>query len=259
MPIPRSEQARINAARSRGPEAAEGKPRPALDAVKHGRCAVNDIVLTKKEDAEALEELVASYARRIQPRDQLEYRLTRELAAIDWRLIRTCALQTSLLDREMDIFGALDESRPGTSKPTRVLNAGRSTVGRSSHPSHLSDYTVHLRHARQATIAFLLDLREHFPQSEDHPVIIPPQTLNPDLPHQSRAATPPSCMPVPLSEASESGPSASLEPSDSITGAHAILSCGDLSSEAIEAEDLGRQNQHRNEPKTNPTVDRPRP
>ena len=252
MPLSRSEQARINGAKSRGPKTAEGKSRSALNAVKHGRYAVNAIVLSN-EDAEAFEELIAAYVRRVQPRDQVEYRLTRDLAAIDWRLVRNCALQTRLLDREMDIqSSALDASGLSPAELTRLLDASRATVERSSYPSHLVRYEAHLRRARQAAVTFLLNLRKHFPQSEDNPEIIPPQPLNPEWPLPNGPETDPLGVPEPLRADSESGPSASLAPTGSATATHVILSDSIISSEAIEPEGFKRKTGHRNEPKTNP-------
>lgn len=87
MPISRSEQSRINGAKSRGPKTAEGKARSSLNAVKHGRYATNAVVLSN-EDPNAFENLVARYVQRIQPADSIEYNLVRELASFDWRLAR---------------------------------------------------------------------------------------------------------------------------------------------------------------------------
>src|SRR5207249_6035129 len=98
----RSDQSRINGAKSRGPKSSEGKARSSSNALKHGRYANNAIVLSN-EDRGAFDELVAAHAQRIQPTDLIETRFTRELASIDWLLARHFAMDARMLDHEMDI------------------------------------------------------------------------------------------------------------------------------------------------------------
>ena len=182
MPISRSEQVRANGAKSRGPKTAEGKARSSMNALKHGRYATNAIVL-KNEDSEAFEELVAYCVRRVQPTDPVEYQLTRELAAVSWLLTRVYALDTRLLDQEMDVqapaFGSAGMAVPELS---RVSTAGRSIVERSQYPNYLARRQAQLMRSRQSILAVLKDLRKNFPLAESSTEIIPPQPLNPELP-----------------------------------------------------------------------------
>jgi len=130
-----------------------GQGRSALNALKHGRYATNAIVL-KNEDPEAFEELVAVYIRRIQPADPVEYSLTRELAAIDWLLVRVYALDTRLLDHEMEIQApALDSAGLVVPELTRVLNASRSIVDHSKLPAFLARREAQLVRARHSSSA----------------------------------------------------------------------------------------------------------
>jgi hypothetical protein len=138
MPLSRSDQSRVNGANSRGPTTPDGKTRSSLNALKHGRYATNAIVLSN-EDADALEELVAYHVCRIQPTDPVEYNLTRELASIDWRLTRVFAIDTRMLDREMDIqLPALVTAGHSLSELTRLLDASRSIADRSKLPAYLA-------------------------------------------------------------------------------------------------------------------------
>jgi hypothetical protein len=177
----RSEQSRINGAKSRGPKTPAGKSRSSINAFKHGRFANNAVVLTN-EDTGAFEELVAAYIRRIRPTDPVEMRLTRELASIDWRLARILALDTRLLDHEMDVqapgleleIGALPEL-------TRLVLAGRTLVDKSRFPAYLAERETKLNFTREATLRTLAALRTHHPLVESSAQIQPPEPLNPEI------------------------------------------------------------------------------
>jgi hypothetical protein len=191
MSLSRSDQARINGAKSRGPKTPEGKARSSLNALKHGRYATNAIVLSN-EDTEAFEDLVANYVRRIQPADPVEYRLTRELAATDWRLTRIFATDTRMLDHEMDIqLPALNSAGLSVGELTRLLNASHSIVDRSKLPAYLARREAQLIRARQSILGFLKDLRKNFPPSDSAPEVVPPQPLNPELPLLNESGTNP--------------------------------------------------------------------
>jgi hypothetical protein len=213
MPISRSDQARLNGAKSRGPKTPQGKARSSLNALKHGRYATNAIVLSN-EDSEAFEELVANYVRRIQPADQVEYHLTRELAAIDWRLTRIFALDTRMLDHEMDVQApALDSAGLAVPELTRLLAAGRSIVDRSQYPNYLARRETQLIRARQSVFGILRNLRKNFPLAESASEVIPPQPLNPASPtpnepgtNPTETGTAPKCGPKHVRADSENAP-----------------------------------------------------
>jgi hypothetical protein len=152
-----------------------------MNALKHGRYAINAIVLSN-EDAEVFDELVAHYVRRIQPADTVEYHLTRELASIDWCLTRNFAMATRLLDHEMEIQApAFDSAGVAVSELNRVSTAGRAIVDRSGYPNFLARREGQLLRARHSILAVLKDLRISFPLSDSSKEIVPPQPLNPDL------------------------------------------------------------------------------
>ena len=174
MPLSKSDQARINGAESRGPKTARGKQRSAQNALKHGRYAVNAIVL-KNEDQAAFDELVANYVRRIQPADTVEYHLTCELASIEWRLTRIKALETRLVDHEKDIQSpAFDSAGLVVPELTRLLNAAQSIADRSKFPDSMARREAQLIRARQSTLRVLKDMRKNFPLVESCAEIVPP-------------------------------------------------------------------------------------
>jgi len=178
--ISKSEQSRLNGAKSKGPKTAEGKQRSSQNALKHGRYATNAVVL-KNEDPEAFEALAAVFVRRIQPIDQVEYRLARELASIEWRLTRVSAIDTCSLDHEMDIQApAFATSGVDVSERTRMLNASRSLVDSSKHPAFLGRREGQLIRARQSALAVLRELRRHIPLADFTIEVVPYQPLDPE-------------------------------------------------------------------------------
>ena len=177
----RSEHSKINGAKSVGPITVEGKLRSSMNAFKHGRFANNAIVLTN-EDAEAFEELVQAYIQRIRPVDPVEMRATRELASIDWRLARILALDTRLLDHEMNIQApALELEQGATPQLTRLVLAGRTLVDKSRFPAYLAGRESKLIAARHATYRTLELLRSRHPRTEPATQVEPPQPLNPEI------------------------------------------------------------------------------
>ncbi len=183
MPLSRSEQARVNGAKSHGPKTSQGKARSSQNAIKHGRYSTNAIVL-QIEDNEAFEELVGNYVEVILPANTVEHHLTRELAAIDWLLTRVYALDTRLLDHEMEVQAPASGSAGIQMEDlTRVTVAGRSIVDRSNYPDYLARRAAQLIRARQSTLAFLKDLRKNFPMVHASSQIIPPEPLNAEFPY----------------------------------------------------------------------------
>ena len=195
MKLTKAEQARVNGAKSKGkskgPVTAEGKARCSMNAIKHGRFATNAVVL-KNEDPLAFEELVASYMLRVQPVDPVESHLVRKLAAIDWRLNRTMALDTRMLDHEMDIQApALLATGQTIAELTRLERASESIVDRSRLPDYLTRHEAHLIEARQRTIQAIRDLRKNFPPIEPASQITPPMPLNPEATLENEPQTNP--------------------------------------------------------------------
>ena len=193
MPLSRSEQARVNGAKSHGPKTPQGKARSSQNAIKHGRYATNAIVL-KNEDLEAFEELVANYVEIIQPSNTVEHHLTHELAATSWLITRVYALDTRLLDHEMDVQApALDSAGLTPDDLTRLTVTGRSIVDRSNYPNYLARRATQLIRARQSTLAFLKDLRKNFQMAEPSSEIVPPEPLTAELPLPIKPDSNPLC------------------------------------------------------------------
>ena len=99
VPRPRSEAQRLasrrNGARSRGPVTAEGKARAARNALRHGLCSA-DTVLVPGEDPSEFAELLADLRAEHRPRDLSEDLLVQRLAVTVWKLARCDRLEAGL-------------------------------------------------------------------------------------------------------------------------------------------------------------------
>jgi hypothetical protein len=175
----RSGQSRINGAKSQGPKTLEGRARSSRNSFKHGRYANNAVVLTN-EDPGAFEELVQAYIHRIRPEDPVEMRLTRELASIDWRLARILALDTRLLDHEMDVQAPTLQLENGTlPELTRLVLAGRTLVDKSRFPTYLAERETKLTFARRETLRALQSMRKDHPRFDPADQVQLPEPLDP--------------------------------------------------------------------------------
>jgi hypothetical protein len=92
----RSQAARVNGARSRGPVTAEGKAISSRNATRHG--LLSAIVVLENEDAKTFEGVFNMLIERFSPVDDIELSAIEELAAAHWRLRRAMAMERALLD-----------------------------------------------------------------------------------------------------------------------------------------------------------------
>jgi len=97
----KSETARANGAKSRGPTTAEGKEKSSRNAIKHGLTAGNGNILLDCEDPfqfdEVLNKLLSIHA----PATPAETDLVEEMVAARWRTRRMWTIETGLLNAEI--------------------------------------------------------------------------------------------------------------------------------------------------------------
>jgi hypothetical protein len=132
----RSETARRNGAKSRGPTTATGLRNSFQNSLKHGFTSRN-MVLLACEDPYEFDQIFAEYRAMYQPATATEQDLVDEMAA-RWRIRRLWTIETCLLDAEM--LAATDNVHP-------ALNTGG--VPENSPDPHL-DPGVHLARAFRA-------------------------------------------------------------------------------------------------------------
>ncbi len=93
----RSQAARANGARSRGPVTPEGKAISSRNALRHGLLA--NIVVLSNEDAKTFEGVFQMLIKRFSPVDDIELSAIEEMAAAHWRLRRAMSMEHALLER----------------------------------------------------------------------------------------------------------------------------------------------------------------
>jgi hypothetical protein len=101
MSLTRSEQARLNGAKSSGPKTGAGKARSAMNAVKHGLSGARMAVLNNEND-EAFQELFRDFIMKFQPQDAVEHECVLQAAIARWRLRRIWQIEAALFDAQMD-------------------------------------------------------------------------------------------------------------------------------------------------------------
>src|SRR5438034_5599645 len=104
--IRRIQASRANGARSRGPATPEGKRRSSQNALRHGLLA--RCIVMEKESKETFESLLAQHLDRLQPSDGVEFGMIEEMVASHWRMRRTWAMETRMLEDAADAQAAGD-------------------------------------------------------------------------------------------------------------------------------------------------------
>jgi len=95
----KSEAARINGAKSRGPVTPEGRARSSQNALRHGLSSA--VVVLPHEDRAQFEYLRDSYMESFQPAYQPQHDLIETMAAARWRLNRLQEIEANLFEKEM--------------------------------------------------------------------------------------------------------------------------------------------------------------
>ena len=96
----RSDTARANGAKSRGPKSAETKEKSSRNSLRHGFTA-RSIILLECESAEEFQKMEDDFAAMHQPATPAEQDLVDEMVAARWRINRIRTIGTVILDCEM--------------------------------------------------------------------------------------------------------------------------------------------------------------
>jgi hypothetical protein len=97
----RSEAARINGAKSKGPITPEGRARSSRNSLRHGLLAEH--LLLPHEDQAHYNQVRDSYVESFQPANQPQLDLVETLAAARWRLNRLVGMEATIFEKEMFI------------------------------------------------------------------------------------------------------------------------------------------------------------
>ncbi|WP_321478155.1 hypothetical protein [uncultured Paludibaculum sp.] len=176
--LTRSEQARINGKRSRGPVTAEGKARSAHNSTKHGKYAQPDTdavhsVLLNNESLAGFTDLLARRVQDLRPTNSLEIDLVRELCDIEWRMDRCKAIETRSINRQLLIEADADrepQARANALPIDYTCAAYSGLLATSNLLQFCTREFRQLQRARAATLDSFLRLRKQakfFVQSEE--------------------------------------------------------------------------------------------
>lgn len=227
MPSERKTQsARANGAKSRGPKTAEGRATSAMNAVTHGLTARN--LVLEVESEEQFQKLRESYLLELDPRTQIEADLVDQMVAARWRLERLSSIETALLD--LKIFEQreeFDKKFENIDEDTRLALAFRALCDNSGSLALLNRYEARLHRTFERALESLRTLRaaqkmqnepnptnEHShipePRLDAHPEAHPapqPKPLEPQpLGPQPASCSPRSAFPPPRAGAGRTAP-----------------------------------------------------
>jgi hypothetical protein len=110
----KSETARANGAKSRGPVTPQGRATSSRNSLRHGFTAKS--IVLPAESQQEFQSLLDSYIHQFDPQGGVEMELVQAMAVARWRLRRLCTIETSLLNNEM--------LRPIRPFDQRITNAG---------------------------------------------------------------------------------------------------------------------------------------
>jgi hypothetical protein len=97
----KSETARANGAKSRGPTTAEGKDKSSRNSLKHGLTASNGNILLDCENPDEFDEVLKKLLAIHQPATLAERDIVEEMFAARWRIRRMWTVETNLLNVEI--------------------------------------------------------------------------------------------------------------------------------------------------------------
>src|ERR1700730_1940225 len=97
----KSDTARANGAKSRGPTTAEGKEKSSRNALQHGLTASNGNILLDCEDPTQFDEFFSKFLGIHEPATPAEKDIVEEMIAARWRIRRMLTLETGLLNAEI--------------------------------------------------------------------------------------------------------------------------------------------------------------
>ena len=203
----KSDAARANGAKSRGPITPEGKAKSSQNAIKHGLTATFTVLpCESKEDFEAV---VEAHRAHHQPATQLEEELVRSLAIARWRLARIAAIETNLFDNELSRAEVeIDEEFSEITGMGKLAHVFGKLADKSQSLSLLIRYENSLTRTCDRAFKHLLAVQKlrnepkpepmEPPPSSAEPIKIqPPKTQNDNHPAQSHHSDSPTTDPLP--------------------------------------------------------------
>jgi hypothetical protein len=166
----KSETARANGAKSRGPTTPEGKERSSRNSLKHGLTAGSGNILLDSEDPDEFEEIFNKLLGIHEPARPAEKDLVEEMGVARWRIRRIRTLETSLLNAEI-LTQAAKSDTPDSG--VHLASAYRALSDDSRSLALASRYEAHLQRTYDRAYKTLRELqqaRKSEPPQEPHTV-----------------------------------------------------------------------------------------
>jgi hypothetical protein len=204
----KSETARANGAKSRGPATPEGKEKSSRNSLKHGLTAGVGNILLDSEDPDEFEEIFNKLLGIHEPARPAEKDLVEEMGIARWRIRRIRSIETGLLNAEI-------------LKQPDIASAYRSLSDDSHSLALASRYEARLQRTYDRAYKTLRELqqaRKSEPPAQPHTVHVkwvsrneePDENYNPSVSEGEKEPTP-SAAPAPTEpRASASGPTSRL-------------------------------------------------
>ena len=175
----RSEQARINGAKSQGPVTPEGKAASSRNATKHGLTSE----LPPIDDA--YDAVRTRWTHQLRPITEAEVGLVNRIAAAEWRLEKIVDMQTALLNHEVETRAqSLQENHPDLDDAGLLAVAFRDATNESNAMDLLRRYETMLDRSIARNIKLFHELKDR--RLKEFPPAIRitwRDPSNPDEPH----------------------------------------------------------------------------
>src|SRR5438876_5789073 len=166
----KSETARANGAKSRGPTTDEGKEKSSRNSIKHGLTAGNGNILLDCEDPDQFHEVLNKLLGIHAPATPAETDLVEEMVAARWRTRRMWTIETGLLNAEI----LTQQSKTDTPDPNIHLTmAFRSLTDDSRSLALANRYEARLQRLYDRAYKTLREL-----QQLRKPEPLPPRTVH---------------------------------------------------------------------------------
>jgi hypothetical protein len=161
----KSETARLNGAKSKGPKTPGGKARSSRNAVSHGLTA--NFPLLDHESGDEFQSFLDAYIERYRPSDVVELDLVHTMAIARWRLRRITAIETALFENKMlTSQEQIDEEWDSIENHNRLAWVFEKMAGESRALALLMRYEASLNRLYERTAKQLKVLQSSLPPNE---------------------------------------------------------------------------------------------
>lgn len=167
----KSETARINGAKSRGPTTAEGKQKSSRNAIKHGLTAGNANILLDTEAPDQFDQVFQKLLDIHEPATPAERDLVEEMFAARWRTRRMWTIETGLLNAEILAQAAKSDTQD---PDTHLASAFRSLTDDSRSLTLANRYEARLQRIYDRAYKTLRELQQARKAQEPAP---PPRDI----------------------------------------------------------------------------------